>query len=57
MNGPFVRAGQGGNASLMSPANYRRNQLQGRTGCLGTSALSVQLQHHIPLVIWNLQVL
>ena len=57
MNGPFVRAGQGGNASLMSPANYRRNQLQGRAGCLGTSALSVQLQHHIPLVIWNLQVL
>ncbi|MBU0949397.1 MULTISPECIES: hypothetical protein [Pseudomonadaceae] len=57
MNGPFVRAGQGGNAPLTSTANYRLNQLQGEAERLVASALSAQHQLNTPLVIWNLQVL
>ena len=57
MSGPSVRAGQGGNASLTSPANHRFNQLHGRAGRLGVAALPSQHQLNTPLVIWNLQVL
>jgi|GEM_PF-722013 len=57
MNGPFVRAGQGGNTPLTSTANYRINQLQGEAERLVASALSAQHQLNTPLVIWNLQVL
>ena len=57
MSSPSVRAGQGGNAPLTSPANYRPNQQQGRAERLGASALSVQHQLNTSLVIWNLQVL
>ncbi len=57
MSGPSVRAGQGGNAPLTSPANYRLTQLHDGAGRLGAADLSVQHRSNTPLVIWNLQVL
>jgi len=57
MSGPSIRVGQGGNAPLTSPANYRLNPLQDRPERLIASALPAQHQFNTPLVIWNLQVL
>jgi len=54
MSGPFVRAGQSGNASFTWAANNQTNLLDGAGRLLAPASASEPLT---PLVIRNLQVL